>query len=94
MKAIINTKPKHYAEYTFIVTDEKYPVNIKFKKTVSNDKINAISTCCAVINATCSVGSEVYFDKNHEPHAKAVIWVDDFTIESRTAEPYDKASWR
>lgn len=87
MKALINTKPKHYGEYTFIVTDEKYPIDLKFKKTVGAEKINAISKCKSVIAADIEIASEIYKSKTGETKSKPVIWVSDFKINSRTAEP-------
>lgn len=92
MRAIINTKPKHCREYTFIIADEKYPIDIKFKKTVSNDKIKAISTCTAAIVADIELGAEQYRDREGVIKCKPIIWVSDFKINSRTAEPTETST--
>lgn len=93
MKAYIKTTPRYYEDYTFFreVTNYKYPVDIIFKKTVSQDVIKSISKCTAEMVVNIEVGAKTYTDKEGETKSSPVIYVDKvYSVESRYSISSDK----
>lgn len=79
MKAYIKTKPRFYENYTFFreVTNDKHPVDVVFKRTVSQDLIGTITNCTAEMIANIEVGAKDYVDKEGNTKASPVIYVND-----------------
>lgn len=93
MNTYIKTTPRHYGDYTFFreVTNCKHPVDVIFKKTVSQDIIKSISNCTAEMVVNIEVGAKTYTDKEGETKASPVIYVDTvYSVETRNIISSDK----
>lgn len=86
MKTYIKTTPRYYDVYTFFreTTNHKHPVDVVFKKTVSQDVIKSISKCTAEMVADIEVGAKPYTDGYGNACASPVIYVNKvYSVEAR-----------
>lgn len=93
MKTYIKTTPRYYDIYTFFreTTNYKHPVDVVFKKTVSQDIIKSISKCTAEMVADIEVGAKPYTDNEGNTKASPVIYVNKvYSVEARYSIEADK----